>query len=120
MHSTAFLWIVEMEGFSSFFPPVPPFLPSPLRPTYLQIFAPFDPDFSPRYCTVFTHLIKSGGQSVKGQLREESERLDLPKPGRCSQGMPLFRMTSQSFDVGRVNQPSFPSWPMFLEVKLWV
>ncbi|CAN0135821.1 unnamed protein product [Scytosiphon promiscuus] len=48
------------------------------------IFAPFDPDQPPAYCTVYTHLVKSGGTSLKDQLQRESVRQGMPKPGLCT------------------------------------
>lgn len=84
----------------------------PFAHARLQIFAPFDPELPPSYCTVFTHLVKSGGSSIKGQLREESRKLGLPKPGKCSWSgfFPRwFTPEQQSSDVGRVNRPSLPS-----------
>lgn len=47
-----------------------------------QIFAPFDPDQPPAYCTVYTHLVKSGGTSLKDQLQRQSVKGGMPKPGR--------------------------------------
>lgn len=48
-----------------------------------QIFAPFDPDQPPAYCTVYTHLVKSGGTSLKDQLQRQSVKGGMPKPGAC-------------------------------------
>ncbi|CAN0193658.1 unnamed protein product [Ascophyllum nodosum] len=48
------------------------------------IFAPFPPDEPPTYCTVYHHLVKSGGTSIKDQLRRESVVNKLPRPGLCT------------------------------------
>lgn len=48
----------------------------------LQIYAPFDPQaWPPPYCTVYTHLVKSGGTSLKDQLQRQSVQGGMPKPG---------------------------------------
>eukprot|EP00904_Undaria_pinnatifida_P005233 jgi/Undpi1/183/HiC_scaffold_1.g00180.m1 len=48
------------------------------------IFAPFNPEEPPEYCTAYHHLVKSGGTSLKDQLQRESVRHGLPKPGICT------------------------------------
>ena len=58
-----------------------------LETAIAQIFAPFPPDEPPTYCTVYHHLVKSGGTSIKDQLRRESVVNKLPRPGMLC---PLF------------------------------
>lgn len=55
-----------------------------LVPACAGIFAPFNPNEPPAYCTAYHHLVKSGGTSLKDQLQRESVRHGLPKPGVCT------------------------------------
>lgn len=72
-------------------------LSSPPFASRLQIFAPFDPELPPSYCTVYTHLVKSGGTTVKDQLQRESVKQGMPKPGRLQ--LERLRLRSLSSDV---------------------
>ncbi len=68
-----------------------PMLRAAGSPASWQIYAPFDSDQPPPYCTVYTHLVKSGGTSLKDQLQRQSVKGGMPKPGACENEARLLR-----------------------------
>lgn len=46
-----------------------------------QIYAPSPPDQRPEFCTVFNHMVKSGGTTIKTQLEQSSEAEGDAFPG---------------------------------------
>lgn len=51
-----------------------------------QLYAPSPPDQGPQYCTVFNHMVKSGGTTIKTQLEQSSEVEGDAFPGACRPG----------------------------------
>lgn len=87
------------------------FLPLLRFDLLLQIFSPFDPELPPSYCTVYTHLVKSGGTSLKNQLQRQSVAHGMPKPGRCSDEFRRREVVAGAFIIGLEGQLALDGLP---------
>eukprot|EP00903_Cladosiphon_okamuranus_P012839 g11997.t2 len=62
------------------------FFSASLAPVSLAIYAPSPSDQRPEFCTVFNHMVKSGGTSIKTQLEQSSQVEGDAFPGMCTYG----------------------------------
>lgn len=54
-----------------------------------QIYVP-DDQSPPAYCTVFGHIMKCGGSTIKSAL-ETAQPPELPQPGKCISALGISR-----------------------------
>lgn len=59
-----------------------------LSRTPLQLYARSNPGEPPEYCTLFNHMVKSGGSTIKDKLEEGASLDNVAHPGaRCGRAL---------------------------------
>lgn len=66
-----------------------------------QIYAPNKKGEPPQFCTVFNHMVKSGGTSIKQQMIQSSEREADAEPGKRSANHIVFMNCAAAVRVER-------------------
>ena len=58
----------------------------------VQIYERIDPEEPPNYCTVFHHMVKSAGSTMKSILNGAAIDDDVPMPGEAKRWLLLVPM----------------------------